>query len=117
VFTEARRARRGVVHVPGAGLGEGRPSPRRRASSRSSAPTGPAAAQEKLNDERWSKDLAHPLQDPLLTSVFATILPAVLKSRGVPQRPTTSSPRVPIDPATDEGRGRADHPLRRGHLG
>ncbi len=67
---------------------------------------GPAAAQEKLNDERWSKDLAHPMQDPLLTSVFAIILPAVMKSRALPKDRYKLTEGARVDPATDEGRPR-----------
>jgi tetratricopeptide (TPR) repeat protein len=64
---------------------------------------GPAAAQEKLNDERWSKDLTHPMQDPLLTSVFAIILPAVMKSRALPKDRYKLTEGARVDPATDEG--------------
>jgi tetratricopeptide (TPR) repeat protein len=63
----------------------------------------PAAAQEKMNEERWRLDLAHASLDPLLTSVFATILPAVLKSRGVPLADYGLSDKALIDPATDDG--------------
>ncbi len=64
---------------------------------------GPAVAQEKLNDERWGRDLVHPLQDPLLTSVFGLILPAVLKSRGVPLSQYGLAEAQRIDPSADEG--------------
>jgi len=63
----------------------------------------PAVAQEKLTDERWSRDLTHPLSDPLLTSVFAAILPAVLKARGVPLSQYGIVDTQRIDPASDEG--------------
>lgn len=63
----------------------------------------PAAAQEKMNEERWRSELAHPSLDPLLTSVFATILPAVLKVRGVPLSDYELTDKDLIDPATDDG--------------
>ncbi len=63
----------------------------------------PAVAQEKLTEERWARELAHPLQDTLLTSVFATITPAVLASRGLPLERYGLSAATKIDPATDTG--------------
>lgn len=64
---------------------------------------GPAVAQEKMNDERWAKDLVHPLQDPVITSVFAAILPAVLKARSLPLDRYKLSESLRVDPAKDEG--------------
>ncbi|MEZ4392638.1 MAG: tetratricopeptide repeat protein [Polyangiales bacterium] len=66
-------------------------------------PEGPAAAQEKLNDERWAKDLVHPMQEGVITSIFSTILPAVLKSRAQPLSMYGLSESARIDPATDDG--------------
>lgn len=63
----------------------------------------PAAAQEKMNDERWRADLAHASLDPLLTGVFATILPAVLKVRGVALSEYKLTESARLDPATDDG--------------
>jgi hypothetical protein len=96
------QARRGVVHVPGAGEREGRRAgggellqevPHR--------PAGGGAGE----DERGAlaPDLAHPSLDPLLTRVFATILPAVLKVRGVPLSDYELTDKDLIDPATDDG--------------
>jgi tetratricopeptide (TPR) repeat protein len=63
----------------------------------------PAAAQEKLNDERWARDLVHPWQDPLITSLFAVITPAVLKARALPGKDFGLTDANRINPATDEG--------------
>ncbi len=63
----------------------------------------PAAAQEKLNDERWTRELAHPWQDGLITSLFAVITPAILKDRALPAADYGLSASNRIDPATDEG--------------
>jgi tetratricopeptide (TPR) repeat protein len=63
----------------------------------------PAEAQEKLNDERWTQDLVHPLQDALLTQLFATITPAVLKARAVAGSQYGITDANRIDAATDEG--------------
>ena len=63
----------------------------------------PAAALEKMNEERWRLDLAHSGVDPLLSGVFATILPAVLKSRGVPLEKYNLTAKDLVDPSTDDG--------------
>ena len=63
----------------------------------------PAAAQEKFNEERWRLDLVHSSLDPLLTGVFATILPAVLQARGVPLVDYNLSDKNLVDPETDDG--------------
>jgi hypothetical protein len=46
-------------------------------------PEGPAAAQDRLSDDDWAA-LMHPDADPLLTAIFATIEPAVLRKNGQP---------------------------------
>lgn len=43
-----------------------------------------AAVQTALSDEDWLGHVLHPLADPLLTSVFALIEPAVIESRAEP---------------------------------
>jgi tetratricopeptide (TPR) repeat protein len=63
----------------------------------------PANAQEKLNDERWARDLVHPWQDPLITSLFAVITPAVLKARAVPGSEYGLTAANRIEPSTDDG--------------
>ncbi|MBL8681551.1 MAG: protein kinase [Myxococcales bacterium] len=40
-----------------------------------------AAANDKVSEDLWSRSLAHPTQDPLLTGIFTTILPALLATR------------------------------------
>jgi hypothetical protein len=44
----------------------------------------PAAAQERFDDELWTKHVVHHQQDPLLTVIFATIAPAVIGTRSQP---------------------------------
>ncbi len=44
-------------------------------------PNGPIRPQNRLNDERWLKDLAHPEQDLLVSKIFEQIWPAVLQLR------------------------------------
>jgi tetratricopeptide (TPR) repeat protein len=63
----------------------------------------PAEAQEKFNEERWTRELIHPSQDALLTALFATITPAILKARGQKLSDYGLSDATRIDPATDEG--------------
>lgn len=63
----------------------------------------PAEAQEKLTDERWTRELAHPHGDALLTSVFGAILPAVVKARAVTLKSLGLAEKDRIDPATDAG--------------
>ena len=63
----------------------------------------PAEAQEKLTEERWVRDLVHPAQDALLTQLFATITPAVLKARAQKPAELGLADGNRIDPATDEG--------------
>ncbi len=47
-------------------------------------PESVAAAQDRLNDDDWSKQLAHQDVDPLLSAIFAVIEPAVLRKNGQP---------------------------------
>lgn len=42
---------------------------------------GPAHALEKLSEEMWTKHMVHADASPLITSIFATVTPAVLKVR------------------------------------
>ncbi len=46
-------------------------------------PEGPAAAQSRLSDDDWAM-LMHPDADPLVTSIFELIEPAVLRRNGQP---------------------------------
>jgi tetratricopeptide (TPR) repeat protein len=43
-----------------------------------------APAQEVLDEEDWTRRLAHPDADPLLTRVFASILPTIIRARTQP---------------------------------
>jgi serine/threonine protein kinase/lipopolysaccharide biosynthesis regulator YciM len=43
-----------------------------------------APAQEVLDEEDWTRRLAHPDADPLLTRVFAAILPTIIRARTQP---------------------------------
>lgn len=45
---------------------------------------GPPAAQQGLSDEDWASSVLHADADPLLTSIFAAIQPAVIKKNGQP---------------------------------
>src|SRR5262249_45128132 len=45
---------------------------------------GAAAAVDRLSSDDWAKYLMHEDADPLLTAIFATIEPAVLKRNGQP---------------------------------
>lgn len=102
VFTEARRPDeawclcQALVSVKGA-------EPEEESFWKKFRTEGPATAQEKLNDERWRTDLVHPSQDALITSVFAVILPAVLKARAVGLGDYGLGQGDLIDPAHDEG--------------
>jgi tetratricopeptide (TPR) repeat protein len=62
----------------------------------------PAEPLEKMNDERWARDLVHPMQDALLTSLFATILPAVLRSRSIAHAEYGLTDKNKIDPAVHD---------------
>jgi len=44
----------------------------------------PAVAQERFDDEIWTRHVLHPEQDLLLTGIFATIAPAAIASRSQP---------------------------------
>ncbi|GAB4197689.1 MAG: hypothetical protein OHK0013_06100 [Sandaracinaceae bacterium] len=44
----------------------------------------PAAIKELLTDELWLKHVQHPDQDPLLTDIFTTVMPAVIAVRSQP---------------------------------
>ncbi|MEZ4225689.1 MAG: tetratricopeptide repeat protein [Polyangiaceae bacterium] len=56
-----------------------------------------APAAEALNDEDWLTLLVHPGADPLLTSVFALIEPAILAARGQAFEQLGYDPRYAID--------------------
>lgn len=60
---------------------------------------GAAPIQQTVSDEDWLGTLLHPLVDPLLTSVFALIEPAVIESRAEPLEAFgyTQAHRVEVD--------------------
>jgi tetratricopeptide (TPR) repeat protein len=45
-------------------------------------PEGPAAAQDRMSDEDWTRLLMHRDSDPLLTEILAVIEPAILRKNG-----------------------------------
>ncbi len=57
----------------------------------------PAHAVEALNDEDWLNSILHQDADPLLTSVFALIEPAVIAARGQSYEALGYDPRYAID--------------------
>ncbi|MDP3278116.1 MAG: protein kinase [Deltaproteobacteria bacterium] len=62
----------------------------------------PATAKSKVNEELWSKSLMHATQDPLITSIFALITPAVLALRAQPIESYGVGESDLIDPSTHE---------------
>jgi tetratricopeptide (TPR) repeat protein len=56
-----------------------------------------APAQEVLDEEDWTRRLAHPDADPLLTRVFASILPTIVRSRTQPLEALGFDERYRID--------------------
>lgn len=61
---------------------------------------GPIRPQNRLNDERWLKDLAHPDQDLLLSKIFEQIWPAVLSLRVQSDKDAQLNKKHEHDPAT-----------------
>jgi tetratricopeptide (TPR) repeat protein len=62
----------------------------------------PAAASDKVSDDLWSRALAHPSQDPLLTGIFATITPALLATRAEKREAYGVGEKDLIDAAASE---------------
>jgi tetratricopeptide (TPR) repeat protein len=56
-----------------------------------------APAQEVLDEEDWSRRLAHPDADPLLTRVFAAIQPTIIRARTQPLEALGFDERYRID--------------------
>lgn len=61
----------------------------------------PAAAEEFFGEDIWFNHLVHPSQDPLLTQIFAAVMPAVVASRAQPLSEYEVDP-TPRDPASDD---------------
>lgn len=61
-----------------------------------------APAQDAFNEEDWAKRILHPSLDPLLTSIFGLIQPAVIRSRAVPLAQLGLSPEMQINPGQHE---------------
>lgn len=61
--------------------------------------SGPIRPQNRLNDERWLKDLAHPDQDLLLSKIFEQIWPAVLSLRVQSDKDAGLNKKHEVDPA------------------
>jgi tetratricopeptide (TPR) repeat protein len=59
----------------------------------------PAYAQEIITEDEWVSTLLHPDAEPLLTSIFALIEPAVIATRGESYEALGYDPRYAIDPA------------------
>lgn len=62
--------------------------------------SGPIRPQNRLNDERWLKDLAHHEQDLLISKMFEQIWPAVLSLRGQQDKEAGLNKKHEVDPAT-----------------
>lgn len=63
-------------------------------------PSGPIRPQNRLNDERWLKDLAHPEQDLLLSKIFEQIWPAVLSLRVQSEKEAGLNKKHEVDPGS-----------------
>ncbi len=62
--------------------------------------SGPIRPQNRLNDERWLKDLAHPEQDLLLSKIFEQVWPAVLSLRVQSDKDAGLNKKHEVDPAS-----------------
>jgi tetratricopeptide (TPR) repeat protein len=63
-------------------------------------PEDPAYAQRVMTPDDWLELVFHPDADPMLTSLFALIEPAIIASRGSTFAALGYDPRYAIDPAT-----------------
>jgi hypothetical protein len=61
-----------------------------------------APAQQAFTDDDWFQYVAHPTLDPLLTSIFALIEPAVVKARSQSLTQTGLSDEMRIDPGSHD---------------
>ncbi len=62
-------------------------------------PNGPIRPTNRLNDERWLKDLAHPEQDLLASKIFEQLWGAVLSLRHQTDKAAGLSPKYEVNPA------------------
>ncbi|MCZ7678447.1 MAG: hypothetical protein M5U28_06615 [Sandaracinaceae bacterium] len=62
--------------------------------------SGPIRPQNRLNDERWLRDLAHPEQDLLLSKIFEQVWPAVLSLRVQSDKDAGLNKKHEVDPAS-----------------
>lgn len=62
----------------------------------------PAEAQEFFSEEMWFNHIVHPHQDPLLSGIFATIVPAVIAVRSQPLHAFGVDESHRRDPESDE---------------
>ncbi len=61
-----------------------------------------APAQEAFSEDDWYSRIIHPSVDPLLTAIFATIEPAVIKARAQPYEQLGVSGDMFVDPSQHE---------------
>lgn len=61
-----------------------------------------AAAAEKVSEDLWIRSIAHPMQDPLVTAIFATITPSVMAKRAEKRETYGVGEADLIDPSTHE---------------
>ncbi|MBX3270938.1 MAG: tetratricopeptide repeat protein [Sandaracinaceae bacterium] len=62
-------------------------------------PNGPIRPTNRLNDERWLKDLAHPEQDLLAAKIFEQLWGGVLSLRHQTDKAAGLSPKYEVNPA------------------
>jgi len=62
-------------------------------------PSGPIRPQNRLNDERWLKDLAHPDQDLLVSKIFEQLWGGVLSLRHQTDKAAGLSSKYEVNPA------------------
>ncbi|MCA9607671.1 MAG: tetratricopeptide repeat protein, partial [Myxococcales bacterium] len=62
-------------------------------------PSGPIRPTNRLNDERWLKDLAHPEQDLLASKIFEQLWGGVLSLRHQTDKAAGLSPKYEVNPA------------------
>ncbi|HJL19199.1 MAG TPA: tetratricopeptide repeat protein [Sandaracinaceae bacterium LLY-WYZ-13_1] len=62
-------------------------------------PSGPIRPQNRLNDERWLKDLVHQDQDLLVSKIFEQLWGAILSVRYQTDKEAGLNPKHEVDPA------------------
>ena len=62
--------------------------------------SGPIRPTNRLNDERWLKDVAHPDQDLIVSKIFEQIWPALLSIRGKTDKDAQLNKKHEVDPAS-----------------